>query len=467
MSLMRSGKRNGLFNFNVLISITGIAVGVMFLILTVSIYDGYVGKIETISFSLNPQITLKSYESREDDDDYQFNSLFDDIHDDDCAEICKGDGMVILKDKGTDTDPYQSPESLFDLQSIDQIIDRLKPVTGISRISPLIFKDADFRYVYSDRLQEKVTGTTKLRILGVHMDREGPFVPEIGRIIPDAAVLERLKKTDSHRVIVSAELYRNIFGSEPSGSGFTRRLRIELLHPKKSGDAEGAAADSIELEVIGVFKLGISSISRNMIITSIPTAQKLLGIEGYATFIGCSLDEPYTAGTVADKIKKILRQDKIIVLHWLIVMEDLFNSLTFYRKLIIIVLLMSIIITAFNIHNNLSVMILERRKQIGILNSMGMTKGSITKIFLIISQIEAFIGSVVGIFAGILAGYGLNHYINAALRDFLPIEQAQIAVKIDILIGVFAFVCVTCALTSLFSSAKANRLDTIECLQWE
>ncbi|RKZ38659.1 MAG: hypothetical protein DRQ49_13695 [Gammaproteobacteria bacterium] len=75
------------FNSNVGLSTLGIIVGVMVLILTLVIYDGYVKKMETIIFSLFPQISVKSTSGlldgdKDDDSEPMFEpkSLFVEIH---------------------------------------------------------------------------------------------------------------------------------------------------------------------------------------------------------------------------------------------------------------------------------------------------------------------------------------------------------------------------------------------------
>ncbi len=84
-SLMKSKKWP--FNSNVGLSTLGIIVGVMVLILTLVIYDGYVKKMETIIFSLFPQISVKSTSGlldgdKDDDSEPMFEpkSLFVEIH---------------------------------------------------------------------------------------------------------------------------------------------------------------------------------------------------------------------------------------------------------------------------------------------------------------------------------------------------------------------------------------------------
>ncbi len=91
------------------------------------------------------------------------------------------------------------------------------------------------------------------------------------------------------------------------------------------------------------------SIAKNMIITPLAVAQQLFDLKNGASFLGVSLNAPYEAKQTSQKLEEILAEQNILVFNWLTVADDLFNSLSFYRKIVMITLFMSILITAFNI----------------------------------------------------------------------------------------------------------------------
>ena len=464
ISLMKSKKGKKYPNTNVILSITGIMVGVLFLVFTICIYDGYIKKLETIIFAIFPQITLQADVVKEESKEEDLN--FDDLanffsleQEKPCKKICKNKKFTILEDKECSTGTGLMKEKAFKLDQFDFIRSKLNDIEGIIKFSPVVFEEGIFQCKY---LENKNPEIMKLRILGVQTEQNG-FVPEIDRTIENTNKLKLLRKTDKHRVIVSTELYQYMFGKK--ATFHDSNMCIEMIY--KTGEDEDIKEKVLTLEIIDVFKLGVHKITDNLMITSLSTAQELFDTKEYASFLGINLTKPYDAKIIADKIKKILTDDDVLVFNWLDVAADMFNNLNFYRKIIITILSMSILITSFIIYNTLTIMILERKRQIGILMSMGIKKGAIYKIFFIISQIEALAGAIIGTLIGLIAGYVFGNLLNQKLHDFLPIQDAGITIHLLTIGFIFLFVSFVCLGTAFFSARKAVKLDPVQCLQSE
>ena len=456
-SFMKSTGSKKFYHPHIILSILGIAVGVSFLIFALSIYDGYVKKIETIIFSFYPQITLQSDNHKDEappDDDWL---LGDEEKDDNCQKVCKG--QIILEDK-TLKQQKKSAKQGFKLDGFDGLRNKLHSITGIKQVSPIIFEEADFNYTYTIG-KKRISKQGPLRILGVQ-PREHTFVPEIERTITEKSLLTTLAKSDAHYAILSKRLYKTMFNDSPNNSSTpVKKIRLRIKEESGPGEKE------VELMVAGIFKLGMHKISENMMITSLAAAQEIFSMDRTATFVGVSLENPYRAEYVADRIKKLTAKENIQTYHWMAVAADMFNSLSFYRKIVIIVLLMSILITAFNIYTTLNIMILERKKQIGVLMSMGIKKFSLYRIFLFISQKQAMIGIAAGILVGVLLGYYFSEYFNRSLESFIQIQDVGIVIHPGTVLFIFCIVCCVCGLAAFAATRKGANLDPVEALRSE
>lgn len=309
-SFMKSTGNKKFYHPHIVLSIMGIAVGVTFLIFALSIYDGYVKKIETIVFSFYPQITLQADTTGEEPQPGNDWLLEDEKENDYSKKICSGE--IILEDK-TLKEQGNSAKQGFNLEGFDGLKRKLHLIAGIKRVSPIIFEEADFTYNYTIG-KEKFSKRGPLRILGVQSQTR-TFVPEIERTITDKSLLTTLARSDAHYVILSAELYKKLFGDSPTGTGQPVHRKIDLQVKEKSGQQERI----VELIVAGVFKLGMHKISENMVITSLAVAREIFSMEKTATFVGVSLENPYQAESIAEQIKKITAQDKINTYHWMAV----------------------------------------------------------------------------------------------------------------------------------------------------
>lgn len=470
---MKPTSTKGLCNSNVMLSTLGIIVGVMVLMLTLAIYDGYVKKMETIIFSFYPQIAVQNISSllhTGEEGKQKPVSLFDQDEDEErsCERICGGER--ILTEKKSEDNIFVQSTHVFALSELERIVSKLDAVNEIMVRSPVIFEERRFHYSYITD-NKVISKEGNLRVLGVQPGKNGGFVPEIQRIVDHNALLALFETPSGHsnRVILSAALYEKLFGAVPVDSNTieTKMLRLERQDNPVNRTVGIQEIRPIEVQVVSIFRLGVHQIADNMILTGLSTAQELVGIPGYASMLGLSLNDPFGARVVADQIKKLLTEEEITVLHWLLVGEDLFSSLSLYRKLIIVVLLMSIVITAFNIYSNLAILILERRRQIGILLAMGMKRASVYRVFLIMSQIESVLGVMIGVILGIVVGYWFNDFLNNTLAQFLPVQNAQIAVSASTVFGILVCVCFVCGVTSFFSAYKAVRIDAVDALQSE
>ncbi|HLP60814.1 MAG TPA: FtsX-like permease family protein, partial [Candidatus Deferrimicrobium sp.] len=380
--------------------------------------------------------------------------------DDHCDNVCSG--QVIMEDK-TLANQGNAFLQKFSMKKYEDLRQKLQNIAGIKRIGPIIFEEADFIYTYTNE-GKTFMGEGPLRVLGIQPG-QAAFVPEIQRTITEPLLLDALEKSGTQQAIISEELYRKIFPAIPPGAVEPVTANKKIILELKNDNTQPGR--KIELSIAGTFKLGMHKISENMIITSLETAQRIFAMEGQATFVGVSLADPYRARDIADKIKESTIDDHLLIYHWMAVAADMFNSLSFYRKIVIVVLFMSILITAFNIYTTLNIMILERKKQIGILMSMGIKKVSLYRTFLIISQIEAAVGTAIGILAGVILGYAFSGYLNRSLEAFVHIQDAGTVLHPGTAVFIYVFVCLLCGLTALWATRKGANLAPVEALRSE
>jgi ABC-type lipoprotein release transport system permease subunit len=363
-----------------------------------------------------------------------------------------------LQDKEPESSTGLMNNKGITLDMVEEIRQRLQGVEQITHLGPVIFEEANFLYQLEQN-GNSVSGESHLRVLGVQDAGNGHFVPEINRMITDQRQLTGLFETDTHAVLLSTSLYEQLFGAAAEG---TVTQTLWLIPRQAQGEHK-----PLQVEVIGVFKLGIHQIAKNLIVTSLPTAQRLFHKQGYASFLGLSLSDPYLARDEAEHVIDVLADNRFSVFNWLSVAADLFHNLSFYKSIIFIILFMSILITSFTIYNTLTIMILERKKQIGVLIASGIKRRSIYRIFVFISQIVALAGSVGGVVLGVLSGNRIGVLLNEILKDFLPVQDASVYIHVGSIVLFVLFVCLACFVAAFLSARKAAHLNPVECLQAE
>ncbi|SEH04780.1 ABC transporter permease [Candidatus Venteria ishoeyi] len=490
------------FNSNIVLSTLGIIVGVAVLILVMSIYDGYIKKLETVTFSMIPHVMIRSGSGTLWDTEAATSKIEDEFEaaiaanvaemkqiqsgqnndltleqqeDKQKTKICQKieNGEIILsKVEGAESAGLIQDSYIFTQEKLQKMMAALSSLPGTITTAPLINESARFQYSHTTH-SEAQQKESIFRVLGVQLNDDKHYVPEIERAVDNHELLKMLQIENT--VLISEVLYQQIFDEVPPAENIHKKLNMTLQ--VDITDSSGKTfKPHTELTVVGIFRLGIHKVADNMLVSSLATAQNLLAMQGSASMLGITLKHPFQSEQSADAIEQIFKYQNIretFILHWRYRMggaggfDDFFNMMDLFRKLIAVVLLMSIVITAFNVYNNLSIMMLERRRQIGILLAMGMKKQSIYNIFIIISQIEGITGSLLGIGLGSLGGYWFNQYLNIHLADFLPVQDAGIALSLDVVIGIIVLVCTVCAITSFILARQAARLNTVEALQSE
>jgi ABC-type lipoprotein release transport system permease subunit len=467
LALMRSRPERLRPNVNVTLSTLGIAVGVTMLFFTLAIYDGYVAKMETMVFGLFPQVTVRStgdFLKRDEDTEGEVDYdalMFGDDKGTECARICAGER--ILSGPPPKEDSTLESATVLTSEDATNIVRLLAGVPGVRRMAPVILEEAQFR-VPDKEAPGGSPLELPLRVLGI---AEGPSsggqVPELQRLLSAPGIQEVLHR-EKGAVLLSAPLYERLFGpKEGSRSDTFKELHLARL----TQGTERVPGPTRTLRVVGTFRLGVHQVADNLVITDITHAQELLDMGGHVSMVGAVLSDPYAADDVAEAMRERLEGQDLAVLPWLAVLGDLFGSLTLYRELMLVVLLMAVGITAFNIYNNLTITVLERRQQIGVVRAVGARSTGLYRIFLLIGQFEALAGTLFGIILGAAAGYGFNEFLNSHLASYLPVQDATIQVRWDLAVVVLVFVSLVCAVTAWLPARQAVAMDVVEALRSE
>jgi putative ABC transport system permease protein len=123
-------------------------------------------------------------------------------------------------------------------------------------------------------------------------------------------------------------------------------------------------------------------------------------------------------------------------------------------------LMMSVIIALIGIVNTLSLAIIERRRELGLLRVVGMTDHLVQRMVRIESLLIAALGTLTGVALGLFAGWALIHAIDrlsdASLKFSVPYGTMVLVLVLGVVLGVLA---------SLLPSRRSTRLDVLEALQ--
>ncbi len=199
-------------------------------------------------------------------------------------------------------------------------------------------------------------------------------------------------------VLIGEELARNL--------GVLYFDDVSLISPQLKGKV---------FKVKGFFNSGMFEYDNSLVFLSLDDTQKLLGLENEYSGIQVKVKDVFRAEDVKKKLQDVLGS-MYIVRTWQDMDRTLFEALKLEKIAMFTILTLIVIVASFNIASTLVVMVMEKRRQIGILKAIGATPGDIRRIFLYQGFIIGFCGTILGCIIGFILGI---HSKNIILLVFL------------------------------------------------
>ena len=148
--------------------------------------------------------------------------------------------------------------------------------------------------------------------------------------------------------------------------------------------------------------------------------------------------------------------------------KELYTVMKVERWSAYIILCLIVAVATFNILGSLSMSVIEKKRDIGILRSMGASEKSITKIFMYEGLLIGIIGTLAGLLIGYFICYLQLHY------NIYPLDPTQYKIDslpLQIRISDFFFVAgasmLLTFLASLFPAKRAAKVNPLEAIKWE
>ncbi len=240
---------------------------------------------------------------------------------------------------------------------------------------------------------------------------------------------------------------------------------INVVTPQGEMGPTGPIPRTRPFRVVGVFYTGMYEYDANHAYTTLDDARDFLDLEG-VTGVELKTDDVNNAFAVANTLEERL-PDSIEVRDWKEMNRSLFYALKLEKIAMFVVLTFIILVASFSIIAMLIMIVLEKKRAIAVLKSMGMRDGGVMKIFIYQGVAIGAVGAAIGLILGLTIcflltefGFPLNsevYYIST-----LPVEinrlEIFLVVACTILISFFA---------TIYPSRKASRLSPVEGLRYE
>lgn len=219
------------------------------------------------------------------------------------------------------------------------------------------------------------------------------------------------------------------------------------------------------VQVAGVFRSGLFEYDSTWIYLPLDTVASFAGDTHAASVIGIQVENIYEVKQTSARIRETLGSSYNTI-DWQEANRPLFTALAFERRIGVVIIGLIILIAALNITTTLILVVMERRRDIAILNAMGATARSIMSIFVIEGAIVGALGAVAGVLLGAVAIVIANRYQLISLpADVYSISTVPLNLQLRdvVLAALIAFALSIIA--TIYPARAASRIRPAEMLR--
>lgn len=339
------------------------------------------------------------------------------------------------------------------VKDFDAMAAKLRDVPGVTRAAPLV--------------KGQVMGNLRSRNAGVEV---------FGMRAEDLAALPRIADPNTS----DGDIGRYNEGIA-IGSGVARELgarvgdRIKLISPNGVKTAFGTSPRISSYEVVYIFSAGRYDIDRTRVYLPFSEAQLFFDRDGVADEIEVMVAEPEKVEALAVPLM-MAAGDRALVWTWKQASGGFLNALEVEDNVMFVILSILVLIATMNIVSGLIMLVKNKGRDIGILRTMGLTEGSVLRVFFICGAFTGALGTVFGVALGclfalyidpifsfvnvLLGGEAWDPSIRGIYRLPAKLEFGDVMSAMSLSLGL-AFV------VTIFPARRAARMNPVEALRYE
>ncbi len=411
------GRRHGFVSLIAVISVLGIAVGVMALIVVLAVMSGFDRELKSKIVGVQPHIVLEAAGGIG-----NYNELKNKIKSFEIPQI-------------TSVAPFVQGQGIIRSEQNAQGV-LIKGVDPANEPMDLIKKHLKY-------------GTLDLENLNIAANQNK--IKMIGRAVIGEELASRLRIGLNDVVTIISPA----FDEDPIKS--IRR------------------AKNASFVVSGVFRVGMNDFDSNLVLIDLKQAQKLYQLHDRVTGMSIRLSRVEQANDVKFLIQEHLGTG-YVTRSWIDLNRTFFRALQVEKTVMAILLSLIILVAAFNIISTLIMSVMEKTKDIGILRALGATQGAVKRIFLLQGFAVGFFGILVGAAAGLTLAFNLNPVsdflertfgISVFPSDIYYFDQIPAQVNLHDVLLIVGFAFLMSLIAGFYPAHYASKLDPIQALRYE
>ncbi|WP_227690192.1 ABC transporter permease [Psychrobacter cibarius] len=331
------------------------------------------------------------------------------------------------------------PQRLRSINNWQQITDTLDQLPLLTAVSPNVSGPG---FVRRGEALESVI------LVGTDLARYQNIIPL------DEYLISGELRVGADNVLIGSELAKDL------GVEVGSKLRLDTGQDSSSNNnlsnnlGSNLSNNSAVVNIAGIFELGVRELDARYVYLDLKQAQSLLNLPGGITVIDLTVEDIFEAEEIAAQVGRLT---SLQAESWIETNAQLLSGLTAQSLSSNMIVVFVAISVAFGIASVLSVSVVQRTREIGILRAMGATRQQILRIFLIQGAIFGLLGSIVG--------SGVSYILVWSFNTFGP-DIFTIPISINLILVTMSLATLTGVIAAAIPARRAAALDPVVAIRY-
>jgi lipoprotein-releasing system permease protein len=402
---LRAKQKQAFISLITILSIAGVALGVMALIVVIAVMTGFEADLKTRILGGQPQV-------------------------------------MIMRHGGAGS-----------FTKYREILQEVEKTPGVEAATP---------FIYAQIMLKSKNAASGAVLRGIDPETAGRVMETLQDInLPSSTAAEssQSSKPGIPGIVLGSELAKNLAVVEGDA--------IYLISPRGMISPIGHVPTMRQFKVTGFFESGMYEYDQTFAYINIRDAQKIMRLGDSVTGLDIRVTDLYDARNIAQKITGKIGFP-YWARDWMQMNRNLFKALKLERRVMFIILTLIILVAAFNIASSLIMMVMGKTRDIAILKAMGATERSVKKIFVLNGMIIGALGTLIGLGLGLVICTVLKHYNIHELAGDIYYFTTRLPVKLEFfdVASIIAAALVICFLATLYPARQAAKLNPVEAIRF-
>jgi lipoprotein-releasing system permease protein len=243
--------------------------------------------------------------------------------------------------------------------------------------------------------------------------------------------------------------------------------RVTVVSPRGDLGPTGLIPKTRSFRIAGIFYSGMYEYDMKHAYIDLGVAQRFLRSEGRISGIEVKVEDVEQAPALAAALRSMISRDGLRVRDWKMMNQQLFGALALEKLAMFITLGIAILIAGFSVFGTLTLLVQEKRREVGILKAMGTSARGVIRIFVIEGLLIGSAGALMGLGLGFVLTFAAEHFGIRMNPEVYYIDKLPVHLDPTEFALVGAATVVVCLAATLFPAYQASRVRPIDALRYD